>query len=201
MAWWTNELLKMPEPFTNGTVSYLKFLGKARYDPGGEYLQGAMKYQGWGLGGCSTAFLWGWGYIPISAANKESLASFANALEAAVQQHSYNPHMVLCQVPEDQGGDWFRFFVHTVYPGIEPVHTYPNRAHSSTTQRLYHFDTDLLFDWRNNYVREEHARKNQLAAAPNVGKQSDGGKGTIITRDKFDAAALKALPADAYFAK
>ena len=175
MCRWEHKRIEVPgELAGRGSFSVLEFYAKGQWDSK-ERLWGRMKYQGWGLGGCSTAFLWGWNCIAVEAANKESLKSFIDAFAVAMQQHTYNPHMVFCQIPADYEGLWWPFLIREVYGEIQPVYKYENRAHDSTQQRLFYLDTDLLFKWRENYVEAQESKADiDGSDVPNVGNEPVG---------------------------
>ena len=147
---------------------------------------GTLNYQGWAMGACSTHMVWGWGTIGIKNSTMENLAEFLTMMFKAqvLCGDSWNPHMIMCQVPAgkyEKGADvkaespFFKLFKDTIYPGIEPVFTYPNRCHDSAPQRLFYFDTDIAFTWLEKY----NAEQKKLAAASRT--PADGGNGTIIT--------------------
>lgn len=160
----------------------------------------ALKYEGWFLGGCSTAGLWGFSSIvSLEWCTEEVLAGLVNAIyEVRTTGGSYDPHMVLCQVPAHRDGagenSFFKLFRETIYPDVRPIFTYENRAHESSTQRLYYFDTDVMYAWlrRYNANRKAAQEKPAVPVIPNVGNVANAAelqRGTIID-DRFHVGAI-----------
>lgn len=160
-----------------------------KYSGGEEYVQAYMKYEDWLLGGCSTAGLWGFSNVSVSFATEEVLAELVRCLRVVVGIYHYNPRMVFCQVPA--GGQnypeapFFKLLREMIYPEVQPVFTYPNRSHESTEQRLYYFDTDVMYAWLENYdaTHQPVQEKPAVPVVPNVGNN-----GTIINQHRHDAA-------------
>lgn len=159
---------------------------------GKEYVRGALKFQGWGFNACSTAFVWGWNGIPSYACNEEALAGFIAAYEDARECSSWNPHMFFAQVPGEgkcgpyndfhEESPFFKFFRETIYPDLKPVFTYDNRAHASTEQRLFYFDTDVMVKWQGAYHAKKRKQAEEAArrSSGDGGNAASAGEGTII---------------------
>ena len=117
--------------------------------------QASMKYESWLLGGCSTAGLWGFSQFSAPWCKPEYLVGLIEQIRGICGLETYNPRMVLCQVPAagtiGRYGypevPFFKLFRETIYPEVKPIFTYPNRSHESTMQRLYYFDTDVMYAW------------------------------------------------------
>ena len=168
----------------------LNFHFKNAWD-GKEYPTGSVYFQGWGFGACSTNFLWNWYSIPKEACCEESLAGFIEAYRSAQSHSHWNAHMFMCQIPADSDdyleSMFFKYFRETIYPDIKPVFVYENRAHESSLQRLYYFDTDVMFNWQGAYhakqreknIEAEIAGQNTRAAVC-VPDNAEPQRGTII---------------------
>ena len=152
-----------------------------------EYLQGAIYYQGWGFGACSTNFLWHWFYIPTDACNEASLASFIEAYHHATVASHWNAHMFMCQIPEGNNeypeAPFFKYFRETIYPDIQPVYAYPNLAHPSPTQHLYYFDTDVMFAWQGAYHERKQAEETVTRGSNGGSSTPERSEGTIIAAE------------------
>ena len=155
--------------------SRLVVIGKGPYDKA-ERQQGSLHFQSWGFGACSTSFLWEWNGVGNSACTEESLASFIECFEQAWRHggNPWNPHMFLCQVPginDEPNRDYDPpFFYHlwkTIFPDVKPVFTYENRAHASSRQRLFYFDTDRMVKWLGAY--NERKKAEEIAARSSAG--------------------------------
>ena len=159
-----------------------------------EYLHGTVYYQGWGFGACSTNFLWHWYYIPNEASCEESLASFIEAYRQATSGSSWNAHMFMCQIPEGNNdypeAPFFKYFRETIYPDIQPVYTYPNRAHLSPTQRLYYFDTDIMFAWQGAYY-DKRKQAEETAARSSDGTIINSGVGKPHPEQQQNGVQIK----------
>lgn len=144
----------------------------------GEILQAALKYQGWAMGGCSTAQCWGWIHVPKAACTKEHLVGFIDVLKSVAAASCYDPKMFFAQLPaegrEGFSSEFWKFMLSEVFPDLQPVYTYENRAHASTLQRLYYVDTVPLY----KYAEKYHAEQKLLQEKPTAG--ITGGSRTII---------------------
>lgn len=176
---WKAVLQKGPDQYRYN----LEFWDYGLYDrekKQGEILQAALKYQGWAMGGCSTAQLWGWIHVPTFACTKEHLVGFIDALKPIASASMYNPHMFFAQLPEEGregfSSAFWKFMLAEVFPnGLQPAYTYENRAHASTLQRLYYVDTIPLY----RYAEKYHAEQKLLQEKP-AGDNSVPNVGTII---------------------
>lgn len=171
--------------------SKLVVIGKGSYDKE-ERQQGALNFQGWGFGACSTSFLWGWNGVDKSACTEESLASFIECFEQAWRHGSnpWNPHMFMCQIPgrsnepsRDIDPVFFHYLWTTIFPDVKPVFRYENRAHSSLTQRLFYFDTDRMVKWLGAYHERKKTEEDAARRSVGSGGTPERSEGTIITRN------------------
>ena len=159
----------------------------------GEILQAVLKYQGWAMGGCSTAQCWGWISVPKFACTKEHLVGFIDALKSVAGASCYDPKMFFAQLPvegrEGFSSEFWKFMLSEICPDLQPVYTYKNRAHASTLQRLYYVDTEPLYEYAEKY----HAEQKRLQEKPVAVVGSSNG--TIIT----GAGGIKPPEYDQYF--
>lgn len=177
-----------------GSYRYnLQYWGRNRYskDPNApEMHQSTLAYQGWAMGGCSTAQIWAWNQLGKHVCTKENLVGLIDVIQRVAAASMYDPKMFFCQIPEEgrEGfqAPMFKFLVAEVFGELEPVYTYENRAHASTLQRLYYVDTVPLYE----YARKYHAEQDQIRKQAAAAERSNGG--TIIKpRPEQDAMGVR----------
>lgn len=179
---------------SDGNHKIVRLNIEAKSPFGSHMSQYQMYYQGWAWGACSCASLWGWNHIPERIVNEETLAGFIRVFlhEVVPTISSWNPHRVFAQVPlsgydeateeSNARSPFFEYLIDTVYPGVEPVYSFTNRSHKSTTQRLFDLDTDIMADWLRKYDATHPAKPvEEKPVAPIAATSSD--IGTIIFND------------------